>query len=71
MIISFILVTLMCDSRMILSGEVRCRSLFEYKRIVLYYPELNVVNDKSHVGVEQPKAIRRIECTETSQMASL
>ena len=71
MIISFILVTLMCDSRMILSGEVRCRSLFEYKRIVLHYPELNVVNDKSHVGVEQPKATRRNECTETSQMASL
>ena len=71
MIISFILVTLMCDSRMILSGEVRCWSFFEYKRIVLHYPELNVVNDKSHVGVEQPKAIRRIECTETSQMASL
>ena len=71
MIISFILVTLMCDSRMILSGEVRCRSLSEYKRIVLHYPEFNVVNDKSHVDVEQPKAIRRIECTETSQMASL
>ena len=69
MIISFILVTLMCDSRMILSGEVRCRSM--PVRIVLHSPELNVVNNKSHVGVEQPKAIRRIECTETSQMASL